>query len=186
MTVAIFGGSFDPPHVGHVLAVHYVLSVGWADSVIVVPVYEHAFQKRSEKFEHRLALCQAAFAQISRVAVSPVERDLPAPSYTLQTVQALAEAFPGAEFRLLVGADLLADVPRWHRAEELKKLAPLLVLGRAGVEKSGAPRALLPEISSSEVRGWLKERSDAAVRDALAAHVPKAVRELIEENGLYR
>lgn len=185
MTVAVFGGSFDPPHVGHVLAVHYVLSVAWVDTVVVVPVFEHAFRKRSESFEDRLALCEAAFGGIPHASVNPIERDLSAPSYTLQTVRALAEALPGANFRLLMGADLLPDVSKWHRFDELRNLAPPLVLGRAGVAESSAPPAVLPEISSSDVRGWLRERQKAPARQALEAYVPRAVLDLIERKGLY-
>jgi len=73
-SVAIFGGSFDPPHISHVLAAVYASKVGGFEQVLVVPVFEHAFAKQLTPFAHRVALCEAAFAGIAGVSVSALSR----------------------------------------------------------------------------------------------------------------
>src|SRR6478735_3989939 len=88
--VAIFGGSFNPPHVAHVLAVVYALSTAPIDEVLVVPVFHHPFSKELASFDERLAMCELALGWIPRVVVSSVERDLGGSSLTLRTVEHLA------------------------------------------------------------------------------------------------
>lgn len=181
---AIFGGSFDPPHVGHVLGVHYALMTGMVELVTVVPVFRHAFDKEMADYEHRLALTRAAFAHVPEVEVSDVERSLPTPSYTIRTLQALAERHPNDELRLLIGTDLLADAHRWFKWDEIQALAPLLVLGRVGSPHADAP-AVLPDVSSSRVRAWLAERPAREASSALAQALPARVLREIELRGLY-
>lgn len=186
MTLAVYGGSFDPPHVGHVLAVQYVLSVGLADRVLVVPVFQHALQKELSPFDVRLEMCQRAFSTDERVEVTDIEESLPRPSYTLLTLEKLKELYPGESLRLIVGADVLPDAPHWHRFEEVRRIAPLIVLGRAGVKSEQAPEALLPEVSSSEARAWWRSEASQEARAKRERLIPRAVREVIERRALYQ
>ncbi len=185
MKVGVFGGSFDPPHCGHVLAASYVLSVGDVDRVLVVPVAAHAFDKRSQSFEHRLAMCRAAFAMLVGAEVSDVERDLEQPNYTLRTLEFLASRNPSWEMRLIVGADVLEETAKWHRFDEVSRIAPPLVLGRVGHVRPDAPAPVLPGISSTDVRAWLQD-PQGDERPELRAAVPGDVRRYIRERGLYR
>ncbi len=182
---AVFGGSFNPPHVGHVLAAQYVLSVGLADVVMVVPVFEHAFQKGLTPFQDRIALVEAAFFRVPGTVVSDLESRLPRPSFTLRTVRALVEKHPQDELRLLVGSDVAREMPHWYRAEELLGLASPLVLGRVGELEGRSPPAVLPGISSTQVRKWLADQQSQESREALALAVPAAVLTEIERRGLY-
>ncbi len=109
MRVGVYGGSFDPPHVAHVMAAAYACATGPLDRLLVVPVFAHAFNKALTPFEHRLRLCELAFEGLSAVSVCPIESELPSPSRTLTTLQALARRQPGAELRLVIGADVLKD-----------------------------------------------------------------------------
>ncbi len=131
-SVAIYGGSFDPPHVSHVLGAVYALAVGGFDQVLVVPVFEHAFHKRLTPFEHRVRLCELAFAGIEGVLVSPLERELQTPSLTLRTVEHLAALHPDWSLRLLVGSDVLLETSKWHAFDRISVLAPPYVLARPG------------------------------------------------------
>lgn len=185
MTLAVYGGSFDPPHVGHVLAVHYVLSVGLSDRVLVVPVFQHALDKKLTPFDVRLEMCRQAFCTDERVEVTDIERSLPHPNYTLVTLERLQALHPGESLRLIVGADILPETPHWHRFDEVKRLAPLIVLGRAGVASAEAPEALLPFVSSSEARTWWGRDAAPEARRKRERLIPRAVRKLIEERGLY-
>jgi nicotinate-nucleotide adenylyltransferase len=183
MRVAIYGGSFDPPHVSHVLAVAYALAVGGFERVVVVPVFHHAFDKELTSFDDRVRMCELALAALP-AEVSRVEQQLAPPSYTLHTVERLAVDHPEWELSLVVGSDVLHESQKWHRFDRLVELAPLFVLGRAGHEHSAAPPPVLPEVSSTLIRELLRARPPLDQR-ALAL-VPRAVLQYIERHGLYR
>jgi nicotinate-nucleotide adenylyltransferase len=187
MDVALFGGSFDPPHVGHVLAVQYALSTGPFDRVLVVPVLAHAFGKHLTAFEHRVAMTRLATANMIGAEVSPVEEHLGTPSRTLRTMQHLRQAHPDWKLRLLIGADVHLDRHAWFGYDELEKLAPPFLLGRAGVENGDAPAPVLPQVSSTIVRQLLAESAeDRRANTELSRLVPRSVLEYIEQYALYR
>jgi nicotinate-nucleotide adenylyltransferase len=185
LDVAVFGGSFDPPHVGHLLALSFLRGVAGFDRVVAVPVFAHAFDKELAPFEHRLRMCEIAFAHLRGVETSSVERLLGRPSYTLRTIREISRQHPDWRLRLAVGADVLADVHRWHAFDELVELARPYVLGRQGVDYPGAPAALLPDVSSTEVRRRLRVRSSAGSSAELEQLVPRAVLGYIGEHKLY-
>ncbi|MBX3252154.1 MAG: nicotinate-nicotinamide nucleotide adenylyltransferase [Myxococcales bacterium] len=177
-TIAVFGGSFDPPHVGHVLVACWARVAAGADRVLVVPSYRHPFGKRSAPYELRLELCALAMRELRDVEISDVERTLgEAPSRTLDVLEALAARHPRARLRLVIGADILAETDRWHRWDDVVRLAPPLVVGRGGHPlPAGCPFAM-PEISSTEVRARL---ATGASIDGL---VPPAVAHALRASG---
>ena len=187
--MAVYGGSFNPPHVGHVLGVVYALETAPIDAVLVVPVYRHPFAKHLAPYAERLAMCQLALGWIPRVTISTVEEELGGESLTLRTLEHLAETRPDWTLRLLVGSDVLADLPKWHRWDRIAALAPPLVMGRAGVEAGSAEvtwvgsaeAPMLPQVSSTEIRAALGEGRVDAVRGL----VPARVLEHIEAKQLY-
>jgi nicotinate-nucleotide adenylyltransferase len=192
--VAVFGGSFNPPHVGHVLACALIRSVEEIDRILVVPTFKHPFAKPLAPFEERATMCELAMAWMPGVEVSRVEEELGGESRTLRTLETLARAHPDWQLRLIIGADILAEAPRWFGFDAIAKLAPPIVLGRAGVgpgdraegvahhggEESAGP-ALLPAVSSTQVRA-------AIARGAwteLEKLVPRAVLAHVRARGLY-
>ena len=181
--VAFFGGSFNPPHVAHVLAVSYALSVGEFDRVLMVPVFQHAFSKPLVDYRQRLAMSRLAVAPLRGVEVSDVESKLPVPSYTLDTIRHLRERHPDWSLSLMIGSDQLGERQDWRGFDEIVELAPLFELPRAGY--LGEHRALLPELSSSEVRELLARRSELHARQRLATLIPSRVLAYIEEHRLY-
>jgi len=184
-SVAIYGGSFDPPHVSHVLAAVYALKVGGFERVLVVPVFEHAFHKQLTPFEHRVRMCELAFEGIAGVEVTPVERELQTPSLTLRTLEHLAAAHPEWALRLLVGSDVLSETAKWHAFERVSALAPPYVVARPGYEHPDGHALLLPDVSSTRVREALASPGAADHAALLAASVPSAVLEYLREQGLY-
>lgn len=180
--MGIFGGSFNPPHVGHVLTAVWALSIGAVDEICVIPVYAHAFDKVLVDFEHRLAMTELAMAPLPRVFVSRVEAELGGSSRTLHTLQHLATAHPDWDMRLLLGADILGETDKWFAFEQVKALAPLLVVGRLGFTKSEVPPPELPEVSSTYVRSTIAAHK-AADLDRV---VPANVLAYIEAHGLYQ
>lgn len=183
-SVAIFGGSFDPPHVSHVLAAVYALKVGGFEQLLVVPVFDHAFHKQLSAFEHRVRMCELAFAGIDQIVVSPVERELATPSRTLHTLEHLSALHPDWSMRLLVGTDVLGETAKWHAFDRVRELAPPYVVGRPGYDVPGAGEALLPDVSSTRVRNALAAR-DSSADEWLALSVPRAVLGYIDEQRLY-
>jgi nicotinate-nucleotide adenylyltransferase len=179
---AVFGGSFDPPHVGHVLAVAYVLAATDVDQVIVVPCLNHPFAKELAAFEHRFVMCERAMGWLPRTRISRVEEELGGESFTLRTVGHLRERNPGASFRLVIGADVLLDASRWKEFDSVKELAPLIVLGRAGIIAPGAPPAILPDVSSTAIRDAVRAGRSADV----SLLVPREVMAYVKDHALYR
>jgi nicotinate-nucleotide adenylyltransferase len=183
VNVAIFGGSFNPPHVAHVLAVTWVLACRDFERVLVIPTYQHPFAKSLTPFEDRLEMCRLAFAELAHVEVSDVERSLGGESKTVRTREHLAEAHPDWRMRLVVGADLIHELDRWTRPERVRELAPPMVLARLGVAPppgyEDAPR-VLPEVSSTAIRAALSRGENV---DDL---VPRRVVSYAVAHGLYR
>ena len=179
--VGVFGGSFNPPHVGHVLAAAYLLSVQAVDGVLVVPVFRHPFAKQLSPYEDRLTMCRLAMGWLPSVEVSDIERRLGSESRTLLTIEALMREEPNRSLRLIIGTDVLGDRDSWHRFDRIAELAPPIVLGRAGVDHPEAPAAVLPDVSSTQIRRLV---AGGRITDT-AALLPAAVHRYLVEQQLY-
>ena len=190
--VALLGGSFNPPHVCHVLLSVYLLETVDVDEVWWLPVHKHAFAKDAtlRPFEHRLAMCERVVAAYPRIKVDDIERWLDPPSYTVDTLASLRAAHQDTAFTWLIGSDILPELHRWHRWEDLREQVRFLVVGRGEpVQESDLPAGgafmvrdfHLPDISSSAVRERL------AAGDDVSALVPAGVLSYLEQHpSLYR
>jgi nicotinate-nucleotide adenylyltransferase len=181
-TVALFGGSFNPPHVAHVLAVTVALARFDLAQVLVIPTFQHPFAKALASYEDRVAMCELAMGWLPRVSISRVEEELGGESRTLRTILHLRALHPDWSLRFLMGADLVAESSKWYGFERIMELAPPIVLGRVGVAYDGAPAAVLPAISSTEVRA----RIGAGRWEELEPFVPRAVLAYARERGLFQ
>lgn len=177
-TVAVFGGSFNPPHVAHVLAGAYVLSTFEVDQLLIVPAWSHPLGKNLAPFEHRVELCKLAFRDLQRTSTDPLERDL-GESRTLLVLRALRERHPDWKLRLVIGSDILAETHKWFAWDEVVALAPPILLGRAGHPHPEAPLCVLPEVASRDVRSNLARGED------VHALLPREVLNYIREHKLY-
>jgi len=194
--VALFGGSFNPPHVAHQMVALYVLETQPVDELWFVPTYAHPFGKALVDYEHRIAMCELAAAALGpRAQVSRAEAELAArpgfvTSHTLDLVDHVIAA--GHAPRLVIGADILRDAAKWHRWADVVARAPLIVVGRAGhalpsgsaalVAPSVAPVAVtMPEISATHVRDLLARGDSGA-----AGLVPRDVLRYIAQHHLYQ
>ena len=180
--VAVFGGSFNPPHVAHVLVATYVLSVFEVDTFLVVPCFVHPFDKPLASFEDRLEMCNQAFGWMPAVKVSVVERELGGQSRTLRTLRHLASEHPDWALRLVVGADIIAEAPRWFGFHEIEKLAPPIVLARLGaLDAASSLPKVFPDISSTQIR----EAIGAGRLESVRQLIPAAVLHYLLSRGLY-
>ena len=179
--VAVYGGSFDPPHMGHVLSAAWALAAGGMDEVWIVPTWKHAFEKEhGAAFEDRMTMCELGFESLRGVQVLDVERQLGGVSRTLSTLDALEAAHSNVAFRLLVGADVLPTTDRWHRWDEVVRVAPPLVIGRQGYPVPEGCPISIPNINSTDIRTGLANGSD------IEGLVPTAVLDHVRAHDLYR
>ncbi|MGB5367836.1 MAG: nicotinate (nicotinamide) nucleotide adenylyltransferase [Polyangiales bacterium] len=179
--VAIYGGSFDPPHLGHVLSVAWALSAAELDALWIVPTWQHVFNKQhGAPFEERQTMCELAFAPFRDVQISDIERRLGGVSRTLETLDALEKGNPDTLFRLLIGADVLPTTDRWYRWDEVVKIAPPLVIGRQGYPVPEGCPISIPNINSTDIRTGLRNAAD------IGGLVPSAVIEHIRSRELYQ
>lgn len=187
--VALFGGSFNPPHVAHQLVALYVLETQPVDELWFTPVWAHVFGKELAPYDDRVRMCELVAAPLgARARVSRAEEELArrpgfAGSRTLDLVELLGDTHPDASFRLVVGTDILAETHKWHRWDDVVARAPLIVIGRAGhlPEGSTATGVTMPEVSSTEVRALLS----AGRPPGLASLLPASVMRYIAARGLY-
>ena len=181
-TVAIFGGSFNPPHLAHVLAAAFVLAMEDAvDELWVVPCFQHPFCKNLASFEDRLAMSQLAFSWLPRVVVSTVERDLGGESRTIRTIRHLQQLDPQRKMRLVIGTDVVLDAPRWDSFDEIERLAPPIVLARQGFSHTTASQSVFPSVSSTQIRRALQ----LGDLDRVRAWVPPLVVRYMLDRSLY-
>ena len=185
--VALFGGSFNPPHVAHQLVALYVLETQPVDELWFVPTFAHPFGKTLAPYDDRIAMCELAAAPLgARARVSRAEAELAArpgfvTSHTLDLVDYLAAQ--GHALRLVVGTDILHDAAKWHRWDDVVARAPLIVVGRAGhalPPGSTATDVTMPEISATRIRDLL-----ARGASDVTGLVPGAVLRYIAEHTLY-
>lgn len=178
MNIAVYGGSFNPPHIGHALVMSWLLWSRRAEAVWLLPTYDHAFGKNLAPWDDRLALCEAMAELVNGpVSVCTIERELPAPSYTIDTLTELARRHPEHRFRLVIGSDNLAVLDKWKDWDRIAAGFDPIVVGRAGYP-SPEGAVVFPEVSSTEVRRRL------AQGEAVDHLVPGAVLDRLRP-GLY-
>lgn len=198
---AVFGGTFDPPHQGHVRLAAAVLERRRADKVIFVPAASppHKPGTPITAFHHRLAMLELALEGFEGKIVSDLEfRRFPEPSYTIVTMRALARLYPDFELALLIGGDSLRSLHTWREAEALARDFAVISYPRPG--ESPRPGELLahwpPDLAAKLEASLLEaptfDISATSLRDALRARrdtggrlAPKVL-DYIEINGLYR
>ena len=181
-SVALFGGSFNPPHVAHQMVALYVLETSRVDQLWWVPCFKHAFDKPLASFENRLRMCELAAKGLgARARVTEIERAIGGPSRTINTVRRLRDLHPKVKFSLVIGSDITAELHAWHGITELQKLVEFIVIGRrAAVGAADHTPITMPEVSSTEVRQLLRAGKSAE------GLVPRTVLDYVYRHGLYR
>lgn len=162
MQIAIYGGSFNPPHVAHAMVVSWLKWTGQVDEVWLVPVYRHAFEgihnKKLATYAERLQwcalMCQDLGPGVARV--SDVESRLPTPSYTVDTLRYLDGTHTQHAFRLVIGADVLPQLDDWKDWQSIERDFSPIVVGRDGYENP-PDTVVFPGISSTDIRNRLRE-----------------------------
>jgi nicotinate-nucleotide adenylyltransferase len=191
MRVGIMGGTFDPIHHGHLVAASEVASQFGLDEVVFVPTGEpwQKSERRVSQAEHRYLMSVIATASNPRFWVSRVDIDRAGPTYTVDTITDLAAQRPGAELYFITGADALAQILSWNRADEALRLARFVGVTRPGYVLSDAH---LPDDTATLVDVPAMAISSSDVRARVASGrpvwylVPDGVVQYINKHRLYR
>jgi nicotinate-nucleotide adenylyltransferase len=195
--VGLLGGTFNPPHLGHLVCAQEAWAQLGLDRVVFVPVYEppHKEAERDPGVEHRIELCRRAVGDDERFSVSRVETDVPGPSYTVDTLRRLHESSPEDELTFIMGGDMAHALPTWHEPEAVLSLATLGVAEREGVGRNDIAERLAGLAGAERIRFFDMPRLDISsslIRHRVAAGrpirylVPDAVADYIGSAGLYR
>lgn len=190
MRIGVYGGSFDPPHLGHRQAAQSFIASGFIDKLLIMPAFEAPGKnKHGAAFEQRLAMCALNFRGISgQISISDLESKLPTPNFTMQTLEYLSKSQPENQFVLCVGADSVAHLAKWHRGEELLRAFRVLAVDRPGYIRYEPPGSNVTWIPHSEVDAastLVREEARKTDREVLK-NVHADVRRYIDEQKLYR
>lgn len=191
MRLGVFGGSFDPPHVGHLIAADDAAAALGLTRILFVPAGKHPLKGDDVEApaDLRLAMVHAATRGCGRFVVDDREIRRRGPSYTADTLNELASEHKGAELFLLVGSDILKELDRWHRVDEIRRQAQIVVMSRAGAELEVSPSLDVEfvrvdvthiAISSTEIRERVRHGRPFRFL------VPPPVHGIIVENSLYQ
>tara|TARA_Y100001970_G_scaffold58079_1_gene73631 strand:+ start:8824 stop:9417 length:594 start_codon:yes stop_codon:yes gene_type:complete len=189
--IGILGGSFDPPHLGHIAVAEFVASKRDLDEVLFVVAniqWQKAMEREMLNSDLRLEMVKLAVAEKDNFYASNLEIERGGDSVTVETLEALHDSDSEAEYELIIGADNATTMSTWRRSEEIEKYAKIIVLKRPGIQLSDedkefnfvildGPRL---DISSAEIRSAIK------VGDRIDHLVPKSVMDYIYQEGLYR
>jgi len=194
----VFGGTFDPPHLGHLILAEAGRQALGLEKVLWVVTAQppHKPDEKRTPVELRLEMVAAAIQGNPAFEISRVDVDRPPPHYAVDTIRLLAAAQPGARFAYLVGEDSLRDLPIWHRPQELVLACDVFgVMERSGAEPDLADlEAVLPGLSG-RVHFFRAPIIDIASRDlrrrvqsgeSIRYLVPEGVEQIIQRIGLYR
>jgi nicotinate-nucleotide adenylyltransferase len=197
MRTGILGGTFNPPHLGHLVAAQEAYRELGLDQVMLIPagIPPHKPVEAEPGPQHRLELCRLAIADDDRFTVSDLELRRDGPSFTVDTLKALSTQAPTNDLFLILGADIAAGLPEWHEPERVLELATVAIAKRRGTSRAAVITALaglkggerarffqMPSIGVSST--MLRRRVQAG--QPIRYFVPDGVVDYIETHGLYR
>jgi nicotinate-nucleotide adenylyltransferase len=194
--LGLFGGTFDPPHIGHLIVAQDALEQLRLDRILFIPAGAppHKLKQEITSGATRLAMLEAAVGADARFGIETLELERSGPSYTVDTVAALKGKYPGAELVLLIGADQYREFGTWREPARVASMATIAVLSRSGSESGSGPSA--GEVESADVGGrYLKVtridisstrvRQRASQGESIRYLVPAAVEAYIGAHRVY-
>ena len=187
MHIGLLGGTFDPPHYGHMIMAEEALTQCSLDEVWFLPSFIPPHKDRSvTESEDRLKMVELAVSDNPRFTVTKEELDREGKSYTFETVRAFKEKYPEHHFYFILGGDMVVDLPNWHNYAYLADAIEFIGVGRPGTEMA-VPEGVkmnvieMPGIDISSTLIREKAENHANIR----YYIPEKVRRYIEENNIY-
>lgn len=200
MRLGVFGGTFNPVHLGHLILAEQCREQGRLDQVLFIPAARppHKQDLSLVSFDQRVEMLALALSGQPGFRIDELERDRPGPSFTVDTLAALHVRHPGAELALIVGSDTLNDMPQWREPARILELAELLIVARAGwpVPSADEMRKTLSLADTFRLRYQICDVpridiSSSDVRRRIAAGrgvrylLPRAVEAYVRDKHLY-
>jgi nicotinate-nucleotide adenylyltransferase len=183
--IGILGGTFDPPHIGHLIIAQEVLISLQLDQVWFIPTYEPPHKHEATfQVENRLEMLQLALADNEAFLLNTIEVKREGKSYTYDTMVTLKKEYPEKEFYFIIGADMVEYLPKWYRIDELIQLVRFVGVQRAGYSLA-TPYPIIEidipavDISSTIIRERIRNRK------SIQYLVPESVHTYIKEHGFY-
>jgi nicotinate-nucleotide adenylyltransferase len=194
--IGILGGTFNPPHLGHLVCAQEAYVQLDLDRVMLIParIPPHKPVEEEPGPEHRLELCQLAVQDDDRFTVSDIEMVRDGPSYTVDTLEELTSHDPDNELFLIVGGDVAAGLPQWHQPQRVLALARLAIAQRRGTTRASIQAALDQLHGQHRARFFRMPRigvSSTLVRQRVGARqpiryfVPDPLIDYIDQHRLY-
>ncbi|SEP91222.1 nicotinate-nucleotide adenylyltransferase [Piscibacillus halophilus] len=182
--IGLFGGTFDPPHIGHLKLAKSVLQTLELDEIWFIPTYEPPHKSDAiAKPEQRLDMLNLMLEEEPNFKISTIEYEIKGKSYTYETVKHLRKQYPQTFFYFIIGGDMIEDLPKWYNIEELKRMVQFVGVNRKGYSEYNYRDVLMVNmeevpVSSTAIREDLKNRKEPQ-------GLTKDVLHYIRENGLY-
>jgi nicotinate-nucleotide adenylyltransferase len=197
LRLGILGGTFNPPHLAHLVCAQEAHRELGLDRVLLIPaaIPPHKPVEQEPGAEHRLQMCRLAIGDDERFAVSDMELRREGPSFTVDTLAVLTTQAPNDELVLILGGDIAAGLPEWHAPERVLELATVAIAKRRGTPRGKVEQALATLPGSERARFFEMPTigiSSTMVRRRVGAgipiryFVPDQVLDYIEREGLYR
>jgi nicotinate-nucleotide adenylyltransferase len=177
--VGIYGGTFDPIHLGHLRVITQLIEREIVDHLLVIPAGEPLLRTKAPyaSAQQRRTMCQLALADLpaaiaSKVQVNPIEVLRSGPSFAIDTVEAVKQSYPDDAIVVVIGQDAAEKLDQWHRIDELRTMVEFVVISRPGYHGNGIDIGALNVAATT-------------IRDGLSADVSSSVASFIRENNLY-
>lgn len=183
--IGLLGGTFDPPHVGHLLIAEEVFEKLHLDEVWFIPSYTPPHKEGAKtSAEHRVKMLQLAIKGHPNFSVNSVEVDRKGVSYTVETLDYMKAEHPNKEFYFIIGADMVEYLPKWNRIEDLYKLVKFVGVKRSGYTLTDNQHVIELEIPSVDVSSTMIRNR---IKKGLSTRylIPERVRDYIKEHHLY-
>ena len=178
--LGLYGGTFDPIHIGHMHVITQVLRRDIVDHIIIFPAGQPRLREHQPVAtgSQRRSMCEVAIKDLpedisSRVEVNPIEILRGGPSYTIDTVEAVAQSFPEDSLHLIIGSDAYAKLDQWHRVDDLKKLVTFII-----IERPGSHSEVGLDIAALDI-------ASTGIREGSSREYSPSVANFIRENHLY-
>lgn len=160
--LGVFGGSFNPIHLGHIILAGDIAEEFNLEKILFIPAYTPPLKSENEllPYEMRYKMVESAIADYSNFDISDIEKRLPQPSYTINTLRALRDKFPAMEFHLIIGSDQAAQFGQWKEYDKIEKIAKIVVMSRNKAKIKNINMIFYNkrriDISSTEIRRRIK------------------------------
>ncbi len=185
--IGILGGTFNPPHLGHLIIAEHVKDQLDLDTILFIPSYEppHKHSKKTIDHAHRVNMLERSLSDNDKFDIDLIEIEREGKSYTYDTMRLLKEKHPDTEFYFIIGADMVEDLPNWHKIDELIQLVQFVAVNRPNYQTESTYPVIMVDvpdvdISSSMIRQ--KVRDGCSIRYLVTAETEK----YIENEGLYK